>query len=233
LSPQLELTHNSELDTDVTGYVAIDNTNKLVVTSFRGSSSVDNWITNLEFGFVDTDLCPGCTAHEGFWQSWLDARDDILAAIKNSSATNPTYKLVVTGHSLGGAIASLATAQLRNDGYDVGLYTFGAPRIAGEKLSDYITNQPGGNYRVTHWNDPIPQIPLIAMGYAHISPEYYINKGNLKTAKLSDIEVFQGNKNTGGNAKWLFTDIVSHLWYFNSISQCSINSILGIRDVDD
>ncbi|KAF2653939.1 alpha/beta-hydrolase [Lophiostoma macrostomum CBS 122681] len=213
--------------TDVTGYVAVDHTNSLVVVAFRGSSSVKNWFTNLDFKLTNTDLCDGCTAHNGFWQSWVDSRDDILGAIKNYKTAYPGYKLVSTGHSLGGAIATLSAAQLRHDGYDVALYTFGAPRIAGTKLSSYITNQPGGNYRVTHWNDPVPNLPPIAMGFVHVSPEYYINKPNLQTVGASDIKTYSGSINLGGNTRWVVTDVGAHLWYFNSIAQCAVNSIIG------
>lgn len=135
---------------------------------------------------------------------------------------NPTYKIVTTGHSLGGAIASLAAAALRNNGYDVALYTFGAPRIAGSKLSSYITNQPGGNYRVTHWNDPVPKIPMIVMGFVHISPEYYINKANNQQVGAGDIKLYEGSMNLKGNAAWLATDVLAHLWYFSGISKCAL-----------
>lgn len=212
---------NSDLATDVTGFVAADDTNRLIVISFRGSHSLDNWITNLQLDLIKTDLCPGCTAHHGFWQSWLDSRKAVLDAIKGSANTRPGYKIVATGHSLGGAIASIAAAQLRNGGYDVALYTFGAPRIAGSKLSDYISGQKGGNYRITHWNDPIPRLPPLTMGYVHITPEYYINKADTRGIKPKDIKIYEGSINLRGNAAWLVTDIGAHLFYFGSITECS------------
>jgi predicted lipase len=103
-----------ETPTDVTGYVAVDHTNKLIIVSFRGStSSVDAWITNFEFDTVKSDICSGCTAHRGFWNSWADARDRVTPAVKQASATFPDYKIAVVGHSLGGAVATFAAAALR------------------------------------------------------------------------------------------------------------------------
>lgn len=178
-------------------------------------------MTNLDTKAVDTDLCKGCTAHRGFWHSWLDARTQVLLAIKNAVQLHPNYKIVATGHSLGGAIATLATSQLRNEGYDVALYTFGAPRIAGTTLSTYITNQPGGNFRVTHWNDPVPRLPPRFMSFVHISPEYYINKKTGKKVEASDINVYEGASNLlSGNGAWFGTDVEAHGWYFNAISAC-------------
>lgn len=151
--------------------------------------------------------------------------------MKKTLQANSGYKLVATGHSLGGAIASLAAADMRNKGYDVALYTFGAPRIAGSKLSTYITNQAGGNYRVTHWNDPVPRVPPIAMSFVHISPEYYINRGNGQAVGVGDIKIYQGSVNMlVGNGAWIATDILSHLWYFNGVSNCSLMKKRGVEE---
>ncbi|KAJ4286232.1 hypothetical protein N0V90_013266 [Kalmusia sp. IMI 367209] len=206
--------YNSDLATDVTGYVALDPAHSLIIVSFRGSASIQNWITNLDFGAVSTNLCAGCTAHRGFWQSWQDSRSAVTAAVKSLAASHPTYQIVTTGHSLGGAIATLAAADLRNSGYRVTLYSFGAPRVSSSKLADYITKQAGGNFRITHWNDPVPNIPPIIMNFAHVSPEYYINKANNQNVGIGDFKIFEGSMNLKGNAAWIVTDILAHLWYF-------------------
>lgn len=44
---------------------------------------------------------------------------EVLNAVKQAAAANPSYKIVSTGHSLGGAIAAFAAAELRNSGYTV------------------------------------------------------------------------------------------------------------------
>lgn len=208
----------TETPTDVTGFVAVDHTNHLVVVAFRGSQTVDSWLTDFDFGTTDTDICSGCTAHRGFWNSWVDARDRVLSAVKETSATYPTYQITVAGHSLGGAIATLAAAQLRNSGHNVALYNFGSPRIGGTKISSYITNQAGGNYRITHWNDPVPRMPLVILGYVHISPEYYINKPNNQDVQSNDIKMYEGAINRKGNSAWIAVDINAHRWYFNGVT---------------
>ncbi|KAF1945087.1 alpha/beta-hydrolase [Clathrospora elynae] len=209
-----------ETPTDVTGFVAVDHTNELIIVSFRGSQSIDAWRTNLDFDTTPTDICPGCTAHHGFWNSWTDARDRVLPAVKQTYAAFPTYKISVTGHSLGAAIATLAAAGLRNVGYTVALYNFGSPRIGGSNINAYISNQPGGNYRVTHWNDPVPRLPLLTMGYVHISPEYYINKPNRQDVQTGDIRTYKGAMNLKGNMAWVVVDIEAHRWYFGSVYTC-------------
>jgi hypothetical protein len=226
----------TETLTDVTGFVALDHTNKLIVVSFRGSQSIDNWLTNLDFGVVPTDICPTCTAHRGFWNAWLDARDTVLPAVKTAASQHPTYAISVTGHSMGGAIAPFAAAQLRSQKFDVALYTFGSPRIGGAEISTFITNQAGGNYRVTHWNDPVPKMPLVIMGYEHISPEYYINRKNEESVTEKDFKVYKGGVNLKGNGAWLVTDVEAHRWYFTSMYTCADvkmkRGLEGLKGVD-
>ncbi|KAB2579469.1 Lipase class 3 [Lasiodiplodia theobromae] len=206
--------------TDTTGFVATDSTNRLIVVSFRGSRSIQNWIANFDFGTTATTICSGCPAHSGFWNSWQEARSYVVAAVESARAANPSYQIVATGHSLGGAVATLAAADLRNSGYNVVLYTYGAPRIGPAALSDYITAQ-GNNYRVTHLNDPVPRLPTLNMGYVHVSPEYYISSANNAAVTTNDITTYEGNSNLSGNAKWgLNVDVNAHLWYFNEIAAC-------------
>ncbi|EOD50331.1 putative lipase precursor protein [Neofusicoccum parvum UCRNP2] len=207
--------------TDTTGFVAVDKTNSLIVVSFRGSRSIQNWIANFDFATTATTICSGCPGHSGFWASWLEAKKLVVPAVQAARTANPSYQIVVTGHSLGGAVADFAAADLRNSGYSVALYTFGAPRIGPAAISDYITNQAGGNYRVTHLNDPVPRLPTLNMGYVHISPEYYISSANNVAVTANDITVYTGNSNLSGNAQWgLNVDVNAHLWYFNDISAC-------------
>src|SRR5690349_6392476 len=111
-----------DLSNQVQQYVAIDHTLKTILVVFRGSSTSDNWFTNIEFEKVETGLCDGCKAHSGFWDSWKDAQDAVKPALKQASTRHPGYKIVVTGHSLGGAIATLAAADLRHDGYSLAMY---------------------------------------------------------------------------------------------------------------
>lgn len=113
----------------MTGFVAADFTNNLTIVSFRGSASIRSWISDLVFPRVPVDICSGCTAHQGFWTAWVEARGTVLKAIKTVAARNPEFRIVITGHSLGGAIASLAAAELRNDGHNIALviHRMGSP----------------------------------------------------------------------------------------------------------
>lgn len=211
----------NSLLTDVTGLVAVDMTNRKVVVNFRGSQSARNWLNNFDFTAIPSDICSECRVHQGFWRSWVEARPRILTAVKDAVARNPGYGIVSTGHSLGGAIATLAAANLRNSGYNVALYTYGSPQVGTEITANYISNQPGGNYRVTHTNDIVPKLPSRVFGYSHVSPEYFIKSGNNVPVTSRDIDVIQGNPAFAGNQGTFTSSIDAHGWYFNAIGDCA------------
>ena len=99
--------------TDTTGFVAVDDTNRLIILSFRGSMSWKNLNTDIDMSKVPTGWCDDCNAHEGFWDAWGEVREPILSMVDHALAEHPDYRIIVTGHSLGAAIATLAATDMR------------------------------------------------------------------------------------------------------------------------
>lgn len=106
----------------MTGLLALDNTDKLIVLSFRGTESIENWIANLAADLVDaSSLCSGCEAHLGFLTAWESVSGTLTSEVAAAVAAHPTYQLVFTGHSLGAALATLGAVSLRNKGFNIDL----------------------------------------------------------------------------------------------------------------
>ncbi len=88
-------------------------------------------------------------------------------------------------------------------------------------LAKFVTAQSGGNYRVTHAQDIVPKLPGYPLGFAHVSPEYWITSAAGATVTANDINVSSGEIDLQGNEGTLISSITDHLWYFNSIAGCS------------
>jgi len=223
---------------DTTGFVALDHSNQLIVISFRGSRSIRNFIANFNFVLVPWSVCNGCFAHAGWLDAWTDVKSQVQGAVDGARASYPSYKIVATGHSLGGALATLSAADLRKVVYTIDLvcpvsqltcsqltnahwqYTYGSPMVGNAALATFITAQTSANFRVTHAQDVVPKLPGYGFGYAHVSPEYWITSATGATVTPNDIQVSTGIVNFKGNQGTLGNSIDDHLWYFNSIAGC-------------
>ncbi|KAI9815730.1 MAG: hypothetical protein M1827_002126 [Pycnora praestabilis] len=222
---------------DNTGFIAVDDSNKLIVLAIRGSQSFQNWVDDMAMMLLPVPwICPGCEVHAGWWGAWSDMRESTKKALKKAEAENPGYKVVVTGHSLGGAVATLAAMDLRKNGFPkADVFTFGSPRVANEKMSAFISSQAGGTHRITHTNDLVPKLPPHKIfGYANIQPEWHIERGNL-SAEIGpeDINVYSGPENTDADSGSLLgahlRDKAEHKFYFGFISACGP----GLKDGRD
>jgi pimeloyl-ACP methyl ester carboxylesterase len=131
--------------------------------------------------------CDNCTVHMGFYSSWLHTREVILPQLTEAIEKYPDYKLVLVGHSLGGAVAALAGLDLKARGWDPKVTTFGEPRIGNGHLMAYINarfnisaNRSTSQFhRVTHTSDPVPLLPLAEWGYTMHSEELFISAPSL------------------------------------------------------
>ncbi|KAI1376491.1 alpha/beta-hydrolase [Hypoxylon crocopeplum] len=213
--------------TDIQGFVSSDDTNELIVVSVRGSESIRNWIADLSFIPVPCDLVDDCLVHTGFLTAYDEISEDLLAGLATAQAANPSYKIVFTGHSLGGAVSTLAAGYARKAGYDVDLYTYGSPRVGTEEFVEFITAQPGLETRVTHLDDPVPRLPPILIGYRHTSPEFWLSDGESNTTAYTaaDVKVCDGFANTDCNGGTDGLDADAHVFYFEHISGCSPEGI--------
>lgn len=103
-------------------------------------------------------------------------------------------------------------------------YTFGAPRTGNQALADYVQKPKenvGGNYRVTHYNDPVPRLPPAMMGFAHYTPEFYISAKNNASVSISQVvQLDAAAADKKGNEQFIVVDVQAHRWYFTMISAC-------------
>ena len=105
---------------------------------------------------------PSVGIHAGFWDTFHDMDEEILCAV-NAHVPNE-LGLYITGHSLGGALAQVASAVLERDNL-AACYTYGSPRVATLNF-DYAVKCP--HYRLVDNWDLVPGVPTPApWGYLH------------------------------------------------------------------
>ena len=104
--------------------------------------------------------------HAGFM---LQA-NSLMQYVANNIASGPTCRpIYMTGHSLGGALATIIASVLAplHPTREVYAVTFGAPRVGNANYKRYCDSIPNLHImRVTHTCDIIPRIPTF--GYVHV-----------------------------------------------------------------
>lgn len=104
--------------------------------------------------------------HNGFQEEVNKVWNEIQFILKYSEGKT----FYVCGHSLGGAMATIATSRL-SDRVDA-LYTYGSPRVGTRKFVKSF-NTP--HYRHVNNNDLVCSVPFAILGYRHHCPPRYIN----------------------------------------------------------
>ena len=138
----------------VFGVVGYSSEYNKIVVAFRGSVDIANWILNIEAVRTSYPLCNDCSVHIGFNQGFNSVKSNVEAIINNLRSKYASAKIMVTGHSLGGALAVMAAAHLQ-DKYNLVdmLYTMGQPRVGNDKFAQFMTSFIPNTYRIVHYAD--------------------------------------------------------------------------------
>jgi len=111
--------------------------------------------------------------HNGFQEEVNKIWDEIVKLLDQHKKER---KVFITGHSLGGAMATIAASRILPDAF----YTYGSPRAGTRKFVKSFSHIP--HYRHVNNNDIVPKVPFAILGYKHHSPSRYINYyGNIRS----------------------------------------------------
>lgn len=151
--------------------------------------------------------------YEAFTSVWMAGMGGDVVALRRKY---PDYKLWIVGHSLGGAMASLAASYIEKmkiaDGNRIKLVTFGQPRTGDRAFAKAVGEQIPYSFRVTHAHDVVPQFPPKGFrNYYHHRSEVFYNN-NMTTPDYVECEEEEDGMCGNGLKRLSFDD---HHRYFN------------------
>ncbi|KAF7324641.1 Triacylglycerol lipase [Mycena kentingensis (nom. inval.)] len=183
---------------------------KQIVLAFSGTTNAHQALLNL-WAVHHPHASQRGTVHRGFWALYEGIRASALDAIRAAlsmeeaitrtpTGRNTISEVVVTGHSMGAAVAQLLVLDLLRDdsdmqsligGIPLRFVGFGGPRVGDAALRalwcELVVARRArygedafGEYAIKMYNDGVPALPPLAFGYRHlVQSAYYAENDKL------------------------------------------------------
>lgn len=158
------------------GFALTSPTENIIV--FRGTMNPKEWIANFQARQTDYPRSRQIQGrvHTGFFRLYQQLSGQVRQV---ADQLNPNLPCYVAGHSLGGALATLAVADLvtnyANLANQLYLYTYASPRVGDEAFATSIRDAAPNSYRVLNFSDVVPMVPPMELSkdrYTHIGQEW-------------------------------------------------------------
>ncbi|MBP2110682.1 lipase family protein [Paenibacillus silagei] len=144
-----------------------------IIIAWRGSISTNDWLSNMnaaqkKFKYIQEP----CMTHRGFTDIYASARNAILSVLGTLS---PEKTLYVTGHSLGGALATLCALDVAaNSAFTTPrLYTYGSPRVGDPDFANAFSRYVRSSYRYANLFDVTTYVPPTVYKLPKQKTKYY------------------------------------------------------------
>jgi len=171
------------------GWICVDGSRLIV--SFRGTQTAGDWLNNIDFVHEPYRPDPAAgNVHQGFQHVYYAIRDSLIGLVTARLAG--ITEILVTGHSLGGALTALAmpdllsviaAAQPAAPALAPTLYNLESPRVGNRAFQTYF-NSKTGCWRIVNIWDVVPHVPPALADYVHVGEQLTIDSGfSLDVAK--------------------------------------------------
>ncbi|KAG5473794.1 hypothetical protein LSCM1_04424 [Leishmania martiniquensis] len=175
------------------------------------------------------------TCHAGFLAIWKTLKPTVLSRLRGLLCDDPdtVFRIFTTGHSLGGALASLCaysiTNMLKRMDYpiaDVTVYTYGQPRMGNRTFQRIYDKTVPRSFRVVNESDVV--VSMTMFGGYHVGIEVDVDRHGNFIVKPTAIErLFPPTKGRG-------LTLVNHLMrnYGTSLNAIASRTACPARGLD-
>ncbi|XP_027367473.1 uncharacterized protein LOC113873520 isoform X2 [Abrus precatorius] len=192
---------NASTDTQVA--IWRDSVRRRLVVAFRGTEQSQWKDLRTDLMLVPAGLNPEriggdfkqeVQVHSGFLSAYDSVRTRIISLIRlaigyvdDHSESLHKWHVYVTGHSLGGALATLLALELSSNQLakqgtiSISMYNFGSPRVGNKRFAEVYNEIVKDSWRVVNHRDIIPTVPRL-MGYCHVEQPVFLAAGVLRNA---------------------------------------------------
>ncbi len=185
--------NNQNTSTQV-ALLKVNRDNPCLVIAFRGTDEMEDWQTNVHA--YQTPFADMGKVHSGFKKAYLSIKEELLEYLKDN-----VLPIFITGHSLGAALATLATSEFyKNEQFD-SCYTYGSPRTGNPAFVNSIKCKQ--IYRIVNNCDIVTTVPIDFAGinYEHIGSPYLINDDGDLLEDINEDEIYAYQKDKLGGLK--------------------------------
>lgn len=147
-------------------YVGLTHSKKTIVIAYRGTKDVKQFFEEalVSLSFPKIKFEAGGQVEAYFYNAHIKLYDMIKSNVTLLQSKYPDYEILFIGHSLGGAMASLASASFIHENITqssrLTLYTFGMPRVGNRDYARAHDKLVPNSYRLVHHEDIIPHLPV-------------------------------------------------------------------------
>src|SRR5208282_862094 len=116
--------------------------------------------------------------HQGFQLVYYSIRDNVRQLVQTHGAN--CKEILITGHSLGGALVGVATPDLLNDvaaNLSPIVYTWAEPRVGHDDFVSFFDTHVNVCYRIVNVWDVVPHLPPVLALYEHEGSDATIDSG--------------------------------------------------------
>lgn len=162
--------------------VLIDHDKEHILVGFRGTlNTVQQWTSNMDT--VKSRWLNGKgKVHAGFKKRFAEIYQPTVDLLKKARSIVPDGDIIMSGHSMGGAVATLMASALKHEQSSIlhpdWVYTFGSPRVGDKTFAQFVDSQYGNRLvRVMNEWDMVTDMPPKGFRFHHTGLLYFCKTG--------------------------------------------------------